>query len=131
MNESIKIASQKHNICNAEYFVNDIFNKLKFSRKIYCKIYLSITEAVINAIIHGNKNDESKYIDLSFLETSKDFKFIVKDQGKGFNYNNLPDPRHPDNIAKESGRGIFIMKQYADKVIFEDKGSTVILIFNK
>lgn len=131
MNEIIEIASYKSNICNVENFINDIFNELKFSRKIYCKIYLSLTEAVINAIVHGNKKDETKNIILQFIETQNEFKFIVKDQGNGFNYTNLPDPRHPDNLTKESGRGIFIMKQYSDKVIFNDNGSSVTLIFNK
>lgn len=131
MNQTIKIASVITNIGKVEYFFNEIFKDLKFSRKIYCKIYLSVTEAVNNAIVHGNNLNENKIVSIIFKDDIDKYIVCVEDEGSGFNYNIIPDPREPINIKKEYGRGIFIMKQYADKVIFEKNGTLINLIFNK
>lgn len=131
MVHSIKIASTIQNINKIELFFNTIFKELKFSRKVYCKIYLSATEAVTNSIIHGNKKNPSSFVTLTFLEKDNQYIVTVEDEGSGFNYNILPDPLDKKNIMKESGRGIFIIKQYSDKVIFKNNGACVELIFNK
>lgn len=94
-------------------------------------MYLSVNEAVSNAIIHGNILDETKIVKINFKEKSDKYLISIIDQGNGFDYKNLNDPTHKDNIYKESGRGIFIMYQYADKVDFQNNGSTVNLTFNK
>lgn len=129
--QSINIPSSINHICEVEYFLNDIFKEFRFARKIYCKIYLATTEAVNNAIIHGNKLFSEKKVVISFEDLPDYYLLKIADEGKGFDYSNLPDPRSPGNLTKESGRGIFIMKEYADKVIFEKNGALVHLIFNK
>jgi serine/threonine-protein kinase RsbW len=60
-----------------------------------------------------------------------EFCFSVKDQGRGFDFENLPDPTAPENILKENGRGIYLMKNLADEVEFEDAGRSVNIYFNK
>lgn len=94
-------------------------------------MYLATTEAVNNAIIHGNKHDQKKDVGIRFEDKGSYFEIKISDTGSGFDYMEVKDPTHKDNLKKESGRGVFIMKQYADKVIFEKKGSVVNLIFNK
>ena len=131
MVQVIKIASTLQSVYEVEHFLNAVFKDLGFSRKIYCKIYLAVTEAVNNAIIHGNGKDKSKSVLISFHDYNDYFIVQIEDEGKGFDYAVVPDPRDPKNIRKESGRGIFIMKQYADKVNFENEGSMVQLTFNK
>lgn len=131
MNQTITIASIIKNISEVEFFFNDIFKELKFSRKIYCKIYLAVSEAVNNAIVHGNKLNANKNVIIEFEEFEDKYNICIQDEGNGFDYKLLPDPRDPVNIKKEYGRGIFIMKQYADKVIFENNGAKINLIFNK
>lgn len=131
MVQSIKIASIINNINEIENFINTIFKEINFSRKIYCKMYLSVTEAVTNAIIHGNKKKPSSFVTITFDENESQYIVTVEDEGSGFNYNILPDPLNINNITKESGRGIFIIKQYSDKVIFKKNGACVNLIFNK
>jgi serine/threonine-protein kinase RsbW len=131
MDRSIDIQSDLRNICEIEYFINGLFRELKFSRKLYCKIFLVINEAVSNAIVHGNKLNKSKLIRIIFENNTDHFLIIVKDEGDGFDYKTIKDPTHIDNIYNESGRGIFIMKQYADKVIYDDMGRIVKLTFNK
>jgi len=131
MVNKIQIKSLVRNICEVEYFLNTIFRDFQFSRKIYCKIYLATIEAVNNAVIHGNKSDASKNVTVSFKIDVDKYIVSVKDEGPGFDYTNISDPRHANNIYKETGRGIFIMKQYADKVKFNKEGTLVKLIFNK
>ncbi|MFA9391463.1 MAG: ATP-binding protein [Prolixibacteraceae bacterium] len=131
MVRTIKIASEIKGIFEIENFLTLILKDFKISRKIYCKMYLAITEAVNNAIIHGNKLDSKKQVTIKFTELRSSYKCIIIDNGKGFNSDKLPDPLNMNNLRKESGRGIFIMKQYADRVVFEDNGASVILIFNK
>lgn len=131
MVQTINILSDKKNICEVEYFLNEIFHKYELTRKIYCKIYLSLTEAAVNAIVHGNSCNINKSVTIIFCNKDSHYEFIVEDEGFGFNYDNIPDPTHKNNINNESGRGIFIMKQYADKLIYKNNGSKVVLIFNK
>jgi len=66
----------------------------------------------------------------SFDLSEKQYQFTILDQGSGFDYENVPDPTHPDNIEKIDGRGIFIMTSLADNITFEQGGSKVILSFN-
>jgi serine/threonine-protein kinase RsbW len=131
MGKSIKIISSTSRFCEIESFLNSIFIQYNLSRKLYCKIYIAVSEAVNNAIQHGNKNDISKFIFIKFFEKEKDFIFFIEDEGLGFDYNNLKDPTSISNIRNESGRGIFFMKKYANKVIFHKNGSSVQLIFDR
>jgi serine/threonine-protein kinase RsbW len=131
MEKSIKIVSSINRFCEVEEFLNSLFNQFNLSRKLYCKIYISVSEAVNNAIQHGNKTDINKSVIVRFLENSDTFTFIIQDEGIGFDFNNLIDPTLTDNLHNESGRGIFFMKKYADYVHFTNKGSCVQLIFYK
>ena len=90
---------------------------------------IAVTEVVNNAIRHGNKQDPSKKVFIQFSISGNNITIRITDQGKGFDPENLDDPLHPDNLLKESGRGIFIIKQLMDDVRFEFKktGTTIIL----
>lgn len=131
MDQHIKISSNIRNICDVENFLNSLFKELKFSRKIYCKIYLAVNEAVNNAVIHGNGENPKKIVFVDFNENQNFYRFTVSDEGNGFDFNNIQNPVSSENIHKESGRGIFIIKQYADKVKFYKKGTQIEMIFNK
>ena len=131
MEKSIKIISSVNRFCEIESFLNSLFNQYNLTRKLYCKIYISVSEAVNNAILHGNKNDTKKFVSVRFFEIDDSLVFHVEDEGTGFNFNNLPDPTLTDNIRNESGRGIFFMKKYADTVLFKNNGSCVQLKFYK
>lgn len=125
----IEITSQAENIVEVERFVDQLKDKLDISDELYGNILISLTEAVNNAIIHGNGLDASK---LAFLQCKKEgsvLSFIVSDQGNGFDYNSLPDPTDPNNIEKLTGRGVFLMKQLSDQLIFSKGGSEVELQF--
>jgi serine/threonine-protein kinase RsbW len=114
---------------NLPNYLDEALSGLKISTDKYNNILLALTEAVNNAIIHGNKNDIKKEIDLEFVITDEYIKIIVTDEGEGFDPDKVPDPTLPENLLSEHGRGIFIMKHFVDEIKVEKspKGSSLIL----
>jgi serine/threonine-protein kinase RsbW len=129
--KSLKISSNPQNIAAVEKFIDEMRNEVNIGDDVYGNILISLTEAANNAIIHGNKCDESKNvtIDYSLDERGKNLTFVIKDQGPGFDYNHLPDPTEPENLEKTHGRGVFLMMQLADLVVFSDNGATIEMQF--
>ncbi len=80
--------------------------------------------------ITATKKNPDKKVHVGFETTPDEIFFSVRDEGTGFDYNNLPDPTDPENIEKPSGRGIFLMKHLADDVSFLDEGRCVCLSFS-
>lgn len=128
-NQKIRIASRAENIILVERMIEDVCDLFNISEDYYGNILVAITEAVNNAIYHGNQANPKKNIDIFFKSFSDHVSFIVKDEGAGFNYDTLPDPTNPENIENPNGRGVFLMRNLADKVSFEDNGSKVVLDF--
>lgn len=126
----IKIASIPANILMVEDYVKKIFNDYNLDPCKYPDILIAITEAVNNAIIHGNQLDEKKYVRLHTICENKTICFKVSDEGQGFNPNAIPDPTLPENIEKCGGRGVFLMQRLSDKLIFTDNGRTVEIEFH-
>ncbi|RFC55868.1 ATP-binding protein [Brumimicrobium aurantiacum] len=128
--ESVSFASDVNNISIAESMVDTICKNHTVHEDNYGNILIAVTEAVNNAIQHGNSEDVNKNVVLSVRQNDKELSFVVQDEGAGFAFDNLPDPTAPENIEKESGRGIFLMKSLADDVLFEENGSRVVLTFS-
>lgn len=123
------ISSEPVNISKAEPFIEQVCNELSVPEENYGNILISITEAVNNSIVHGNKTDKSKNVSVFATFDGKLLSFKIIDQGIGFDFNNIPDPTSPENIEKITGRGIFLMKQLSDYVIFSNNGNTVEIQF--
>ena len=122
MKTEISFASKMENINIIEKIVDEISTQYNFGTEIYGNILVAAVEAVNNAIIHGNKIDESKSVNVK-IEISNNILFIrVKDEGEGFDYNNIADPTLPENLEKPHGRGLFLIKHLADEINFYDKG---------
>ena len=128
-NIRIEIPSLSENIRMIESFIDNCKEKFHLSEDIYGNIMIAVTEAVNNAIRHGNKNDSAKNVSLCLSLEENLIKFQVEDEGKGFDYTSLPDPTAPENIEKPGGRGIFLMKHLSDEVDFKDGGRVVELCF--
>jgi serine/threonine-protein kinase RsbW len=112
-----------------ESFIDNAKERFQLDDDIYGNIMIAVTEAVNNAIKHGNANDKAKNVYLALSLDDSMIRFVVKDEGEGFDYENLPDPTAPENIEKLGGRGIFLMKHLSDEVDFKEKGSVVELSF--
>lgn len=85
----------------------------------FYNLLISVTEAVNNAIMHGNNFDPDKTVTVGLTATEDFVEIEVQDEGSGFDPNLVADPREPENLLKSSGRGIFIIKSLLDEVIFE------------
>ena len=127
---NLKLPSHPGCILQVEEYVKSLVEKYRLSPDIYPNILISLTEAVNNAVRHGNKQDATKEVYIKLNKEEKKLCFIVSDQGKGFDYINLPDPTAPENLAKPGGRGVFLMQQLCDSIKFRDNGSTVELVFH-
>jgi len=127
MKAEIKFQSKIENINIVEKLVDDISAQQNLSSEIYGNLLVAMVEAVNNAIIHGNKLDETKEVVVNYGIDKGYFWFTVNDQGPGFDYKNLPDPTSPENIEKPHGRGIFLMSHLVDEIKFEDNGARVCL----
>lgn len=125
----ISIPSLIDNVKIIESFIDNAREKYSINDDIYGNIMISVTECVTNAIIHGNKLDGNKKVDLVLKLDDNAISFKVKDQGQGFDHEMLNDPTSPENIEKAGGRGIFIMKHLSDDVQFQDDGREIILTF--
>lgn len=126
---SIQVPSMMENIRMIESFIDNAKEKFELDDDIYGNIMIAVTEAVNNAIKHGNNGNKSKNVYLSLSLEESLIKFVVMDEGSGFNYESLPDPTAPENLEKPGGRGIFLMKHLSDEVEFKDNGRIVELSF--
>ena len=129
--DSISIPSDFGSINQVETLIDKVCSKLQVKEDYYCNVLIAVTEAVNNAIQHGNNSDSSLNVDVAVGDKETDFCFSVKDYGNGFDYNHLPDPTAPENIDKENGRGIFLMRSLAEEIEFEDGGTNVTIYFSK
>jgi len=128
-NQKITISSKAENLHLVEQMIEDVCDLYKIGEDNYGNILIALTEAVNNAIYHGNKADPNKNVDISYKSSTDSISFTIKDEGPGFKYENLPDPTSPENLENPNGRGVFLMKNLADNVSFEDNGSKIILDF--
>jgi serine/threonine-protein kinase RsbW len=128
--ESLKINSKTDNLRLVERLVDDVCQVYNVNEDCYGNILIAVTEAVNNAIQHGNQNNPEKFVQIGFENADSQLIFKIKDEGPGFDYSNLPDPTDPANLDKMHGRGVFLMKHLADKLEFHSDGKEVLLAFN-
>lgn len=125
----LQLSSALEEINKVEQLIDALKEDLDFSDEIYGNMIVSVTEAVNNAIMHGNAKDSEKVVTIRLATDANHLIFIIEDQGHGFDYNNLPDPTAPENLEKPTGRGVFLMKNLSDLVIFNEAGNQVEIHF--
>jgi serine/threonine-protein kinase RsbW len=128
--DSLKINSRADNLRLVERLIDDVCQIYNVNEDNYGNILIAVTEAVNNAICHGNQNNPDKFVQIGFESANQQLIFSIKDEGAGFDYANLPDPTDPANLDKINGRGVFLMKNLADKIEFHNNGKEVSLAFN-
>ena len=125
----LRFDSKPENIAVVEKLIDKISADHGIVAEHYGNVLIAMTEGVNNAIVHGNKLDETKSVSVSCAIDEKTLVFRITDEGPGFDYDNLPDPTAPENIEKPHGRGVFLMRHLADECAFEDEGRIVELTF--
>lgn len=125
----LKLSSKTGSVSAVEPFVEKLVSRYKLDPDKQCNILISLTEAVTNAIVHGNCEQEAKTVQVRSRKNRDCIAVRVSDEGHGFDYNSIPDPTMPENLCKCGGRGVFLMKQLSDHLRFFDNGSTVEMRF--
>ena len=128
----LEIESDPNNLITVEEFVNYFAIELGLKEDKLPGLLLSVTEATTNAIIHANKSDKEKKVKITVNVEEKKLIICIKDEGSGFDPQNVPDPTAPENLLKDSGRGLYLMKVYMDEVKYKvtPEGTETILILN-
>lgn len=129
----VTIHSRLKELTKIEKISGKIAAKMSLSEDQHDNLSIAVTEAVGNAIVHGNKKDPKKKVYITFQIDKDEIKVSVRDEGEGFNPDELSDPLDPKNILKDSGRGIFILNSLMDDVYFtfSPKGTTIHFILKK
>lgn len=127
----LKLISNPKNVVKVESFVEHIAAQFRLPPDTCGNILISVTEAVNNAIIHGNRQDETKFVEvyLSKIERGNKLSIRVCDEGAGFDHLTLPDPTAPENLLSCNGRGVYLMKRLADRIRFKEHGRVVEMEF--
>ena len=121
----LDISSELINIKKVRSFLEDVFMKLNLEKVHFNRIFLCLSEAVSNAIVHGNQCFSCRNVNISISYINNFLIIEVIDEGVGFNVEMVKDPTLSENLKKESGRGIFLMKNICDDVLFLDEGRRV------
>ena len=125
----LEIESDPNNLITVEEFVNYFCKDVNLPDEKLANVFLAVTEATTNAIIHANKCDINKLVTIdAYVENSK-LIIKIKDEGEGFEPGNIPDPTEPENLLKDSGRGIYLMRVYMDDMKYIRTSSGMELVF--
>ena len=131
-NYTLEIESNPNNLITVEEFVNYFAKDIGIPEERMNGLMLSVTEATTNAIKHANKSDESKLVKINVNVEGRKVIISVKDEGIGFDPQKIPDPTEPENLLKDSGRGVYLMRFYMDDLKYNvtPTGTETILVLN-
>ncbi len=130
MKKEYIFTSSIDNISIAEKLVDEVSEISNLSVELYGNVLVTIIEAVSNAIKHGNYEDKSKCVRISCEILSRKLVFTIRDEGSGFEINEIPDPTLPRNIERPNGRGVYLMRKLASKVTYSEGGKVLTIVFN-
>jgi anti-sigma regulatory factor (Ser/Thr protein kinase) len=102
---------------DAAEFADDVIRKMK----------ITLTELLANAIGHGNREDHSKKATIGHMVNSTEAAVGIMDEGEGFDPAQVPDPTLPENLVKDHGRGLYIVNDYVDEMVFNEKGNRILI----
>lgn len=112
----LSLPSRIDTVATAASAVAEFLSRSGISEDTAFGIDMAVREAVTNAVVHGNRQDENKTVDVTLKSSTDAVEISVHDQGPGFNPEEVPDPTAEENILKASGRGIFFMRSFMDEV---------------
>jgi serine/threonine-protein kinase RsbW len=129
MYKKFQIESKVKSLRIVEKAIDETTSELGISSDDYGKILVSTLEAVNNAILHGNRSDPGKKVEIEISLKGKELKIKITDEGKGFIPKKLPDPTVPENLESLNGRGVYLMSKLADRIKYSRKGNSVTMTF--
>lgn len=132
MRVSHTLDSSLDSVNRAEEVATEFAAKLGFDEETITRISMAVREAAVNAVLHGNHYDPSKKMTVQLENTGKSLVITVSDQGQGLDPAKIPDPLAPENLLKQSGRGIFLIRAFMDDVHIRnlEPGTEITMIKN-
>ena len=128
--ETLVLESEMNSISQVEKRTDAQAQMLNIDDEVYGKYMLSVVECVNNAIVHGNKMDKNKKVTMHYHISNTTIEVTVSDEGEGFDPDKLPDPTAEENLERDCGRGIFLMRHLSDELEFANNGRTITMKFN-
>ena len=120
---SYRMESTLESVNKAEEMAEQVASQAGFDEDTRGGISMAVREAMINAVLHGNAYDPGKRVNLTFEQSRGEMIVTIADQGRGFEPEEVPNPLAPENLLKQSGRGIFLMRTFMDEVRFRKSNS--------
>ena len=108
--------SQPETVADIDSYLDSKLRDAGFPEDLLADVAVSVSEVVNNAVIHGNHEDASKKVKVELDISADRVSISVQDEGEGFDPESLPDPVSQDNLMREVGRGLFIVRAYMDEV---------------
>ncbi len=128
--KELEIQSTYEELDKLEGFLNSLQSDLNFDDEFYAKLMLTVSEAATNGVVHGNELDPVKKVTLKARCENQELVISIQDEGKGFDPEDIPDPLAEENLLNTSGRGVFLMEEYAKSVEYQNDGRRLILSFD-
>ena len=126
----LELPSALSSVAELDEFVHDLMERHGLDEEVHGNLLVSLTEAVTNAIRHGNQFDEEKCVRVEVFRNDAQLKVRVIDQGCGFEPDAVPDPTTEEALEQEGGRGVFLMKLLSDEIAFHDEGRSVEMCYS-
>ncbi len=128
--ETLVLESEMNSISQVEKLIDAQAQMLNIDDEVYGKYMLSVVECVNNAIVHGNKMDKNKKVTMHYHISNTKIEVTVSDEGDGFDPDSLPDPTAEENLERDCGRGIFLMRHLSDELEVANNGRTITMKSN-
>lgn len=119
------IKSETSELKNVESFLLMRLEECKISKQNFNRIFLCVSEAVINSIEHGNKGDKNKNVSIGISCVGKELNVFIRDEGEGFDIEKITDPTCEENLRKESGRGIHIIRSLSENLQYNNDEKSI------
>lgn len=129
----LRLPSRVEAVDEAASAVAGVVSRSGISEDVAFGIDMAVREAITNAVVHGNKLDETKVVAIDVKSSPDSLEISVHDQGQGFDPETISDPTNEENILKTSGRGIFFMRNFMDEVDWSvhPGGGTTVRMFKR
>lgn len=129
----LKLSSRLSAVAEGATAVAEFLSRTGVGEEAAFGIDMAVREGIANAVIHGNKLDEKKFVTISVTRSPDSLEINVRDQGQGFDPETITDPTKEENILKTSGRGIFFIRNFMDEVDWSvlPEGGTALRMFKK
>jgi serine/threonine-protein kinase RsbW len=131
LNANLVLASRFENIEVAERALVDLCHRAGCGDDEEYWLITALREAVANAVRHGNQQDPGRVVTVAYEIVNSTITIRVEDEGDGFDPADIPDPTDPENLLRPSGRGIFYMRQFMNRVDFNATpagGTAVVMV---